>query len=237
MNKPSSISYFDYEGRQNLPHVLRVVKRALKIRLELRAMQLIIFTATGDGPALAYGQLHQYEPRIVAVTFPPDFHVRRREGEVFFPRVEPKLEMFFKGVGIKTITGRLPFDKIENLQSHNEQMRLIRDVLTLFGGSFSLSIQSVLSACDFGAVAIGEKVISITGDTASIVTASTTQKFLTKEQGLVVNEILCKPRNLTLSRATAQGESSTTSENVAEKQPAGKLLDLPRTAITKFRQE
>src|SRR5690349_18550520 len=119
MQKYSSISYFDREGRENLPHVLRVVKRALKKRPELRLLQHVIFTATGDGPSLAYGQLHEYDPRIIAVTFPPDFHVRRgEEGAVFFPRVEHKLQLFFNGVGIKTITGRLPFDNIENVPSH-----------------------------------------------------------------------------------------------------------------------
>lgn len=237
MQRYYSISYFDREGRENLPQVLRVVKRALKKRPELRLLKHIIFTATGDGPALAYGQLHEYDPRIIAVTFPPDFHVKRGEEGVFFPKVEPKLQGFFNGVGIKTITGRLPFDRVENAQSHNEQMRLIRDILTLFGGSFNLSIQAVLSACDAGEVAIGERVISIAGDTASIVTASTTRKFLTKEQGLVVNEILCKPRNLTLSRETAQVGPPTTSESVDQKQSVSKILDLPRTAITKLRQQ
>jgi hypothetical protein len=58
----------------------------------------------------------------------------------------------------------------------------------------------VSSACDHGEVAIGEKVLSVTGDVAAILTATTTDKFLSKTEGLVVNEILCKPRNLTITR-------------------------------------
>jgi hypothetical protein len=197
--KNTSISYFDREGRENLPQVLKIVRRAFNKRPDLRALKLIVFTATGDGPALAYAQLHEYEPQIIAVTFPPDFSVMRGT-ERIYPQISPKLHRFFDGVGVKIITGRRPFDAIEGVPAHNEQMQLIRDVLTLFGGSVSLCIQAVLSACDSGEIAIGEKVVGITGDLAAVITASTTKKFLAKEAGMVVNEILCKPRNLTLSR-------------------------------------
>jgi hypothetical protein len=40
----------------------------------------------------------------------------------------------------------------------------------------------------------------VTGDSAAIVTASTTAKFLTREEGLSINEIICKARNLTIAR-------------------------------------
>ena len=64
-----------------------------------------------------------------------------------------------------------------------------------------MGVQAVLAACDLGEVRVGDQVIAITGDTASVVSASTTEKFLSKQGGLIINEILCKPRNLTLSRA------------------------------------
>lgn len=51
-----------------------------------------------------------------------------------------------------------------------------------------------------GAVNCGEKVISITGDLACLITASSTKHFLSREAGLSINEILCKPRNFNLAR-------------------------------------
>ena len=56
-------------------------------------------------------------------------------------------------------------------------MTLIKDVLSLFGGGFSLCVQAVLQACDMGVLKIGEKVVVITGDCAAIVTALTTAKI------------------------------------------------------------
>lgn len=199
VSKSSSIIYFEREGRENLAQVLRVVKRALRRRPELRSAKLVIFTAAGEGPALAYSQLQQFDPQIVAVTFPPDFFVRQGK-ENYYPRVHAKVRKFFDGVGVKVITGRLPFDQIEGADDHNHQMELIRQVFSTFGGSIPLAIQAVLQSCDSGAVEIGERVIVITGDSALIVTASTTRKFLSQDGGLVVNEILCKPRNMNITR-------------------------------------
>ena len=223
--KPTTIFYFEREGRENLPQVLRVLKRGLKKRPELRSLKLVIFTSTGEGPALAFAQLHEFEPKIIAVTFPPDFTVKRGEG-TFRPRISDKLQAFFDGVGLKVITGRLPFDPIEGMATYNEQLRVIRDTVAIFGGSFSLAIQAVLSACDAGQVGMGEKVVVITGDVAAIVTASSTRKFLTKGDGLAVNEILCKPRNLTYGRKADPSEGKSTGPAYDEKKLASRILDV-----------
>jgi len=162
-----------------------------------------MFTATGDGPALAYSRLQKFEPRIIAITFPPGFHVNRGEEEPYYPTIPKRLREFFDGVGYKVITSRLPFDPISNAQAHNHEMQLIKDVLNVFGGGFSLCVQAVLSACDHGEIEVGEKVLSVSGDIAAILTATTTEKFLSKTEGIVVNEILCKPLNLTITRKQA----------------------------------
>jgi hypothetical protein len=159
-----------------------------------------MFTATGDGPALAYSRLQKFEPKIIAVTFPPGFHVNRGEEGPYYPTIPKRLRDFFDGVGYKVITSRLPFDSISNAEAHNHEMQLIKDVLNIFGGGFSLCVQAVLSACDHGEIEIGEKVLSVAGDVAAILTATTSEKFLSKAEGIVVNEILCKPRNLTITR-------------------------------------
>ena len=48
-------------------------------------------------------------------------------------------------------------------------------------------------------VEAGEQVIALSGDCAALFTASTTAKFLSRE-GVSINEIFCKARNLTIAR-------------------------------------
>lgn len=200
--------YFEQEGRHNLPQVLNVVKRAFAKREDIRKCKIVIFTARGEGPALAYRKLKTYSPRIIAVTFPPGFTVRRKQedgSEVEIPvHISDELQKFFKGVDVTVLSGRLPFDGFDGVDSIKQSMKLIRDTLSVFGGGFSLGIQAVLQACDMGAVNIGEKVVFVTGDCSAIVTASSTTHFLSVDSGLAVNEILCKPRILTIVRKSAK---------------------------------
>jgi len=163
--------------------------------------KLVFLTRQGEGPMLAYNQIPGYEMTIIAVTFPKHFAGRREDGSVFIPEIPEKVRKFFDGVGIRVITNRLPFDDIVGAEAHNKEMALLRSGLALFGGSIPLAIQAVLQATDAGEVDPGEQVIVATGDTALLVTASTTHHFLQKdERGLSVNEIICKPRAFDRSR-------------------------------------
>jgi hypothetical protein len=199
VKKAFPISYFEREGNDNLADVLRILKRTLKRRPELQRRKIIFFTSVGKGPTLAYQQLEAFEPQLIAVTFPPSFTVIVN-GERITPTISPKIRKFFDAVGIKVLTSRLPFANIDGVEAHNQQMALIKNTISLFGGGFYQCVQAVLQACDFGEVAIGETVISVTGDCAAIVTASNTENCFSEEQGIVINEILCKPRNLTIAR-------------------------------------
>jgi hypothetical protein len=229
MHTSHSILYFEEEGRQNLPQVLRVVKRVFKKRDDLRKLRVVVFTAIGEGPALAYNLLQQYDPKIIAVTMPPDFSIQRGD-ERFYPRIPDKLRAFFAGVGVTVITGRLPFDFIEGLDSHNEQMMLVRQVLSLFGGAFAVCVQAVLQACDQGAIERGERVIAIAGDCAAVITASMTKEFLSRDSGLSIHEILCKARNLTIARGTPAKAVEQT-KNLFEQNP------VPRLTVTTAKQK
>jgi len=216
MKKAQPIVYFDSEGRENLPHVLRCVKRVFVRREDLRRCKLVVFTAIGEGPAIAYNTLQQWEPTIIAVTVGPDFYVVRGDKKLY-PLIPPKAKAFFDGVGIKVVKSRLPFDRIEGATAYNEQMKLVADSISLFGGSFVPCIQAVLQACDHGLIEIGEKVIAITGDCAAVVTASTTNKFLTRDEGMSVNEIICKPRNFTIARG-APGTAAEQTKSLFEEE-------------------
>jgi hypothetical protein len=217
------IVYFDGEGRGNLPEVIRVVKQKLKSREELRSAKIVVFTSEGEGPLMAYSNLIEYEMKIIAVTFPLSFCVKHKDGTEVHPTIPAKLKKFFDGVGIPVIVPPcLPFDGIGGMDGHNREMKLVKDAIALFGGGFNLCIQAVLCACDAGVVEAGEQVIGFSGDCAAVLTASTTAKFLTKE-GVSINEILCKPRTLTIARPVAAPEPPVVRQS----------LDQPLLEVTK----
>jgi len=203
MTKPSKVLYFDNEGRENLPLVIRCIKNFLRDR-ELQSLEIpkkvVFLTREGEGPMLAYNQFHAENIKIIAVTFPINYAGTRDE-KPFVPEISDRIRKFFAGVGIAIITNRLPFDEILGADAHNREMSLLTDTLALFGGGVPLAVQAVLQATDAGEVNIGEQVIVATGDTALLVTASTTRLFLKKDtRGFVVNEIICKPRALSITK-------------------------------------
>jgi hypothetical protein len=198
------VTYFEQEGRQNLPEVLNKIKKDFKTREEIRGLKIVIFTSQGEGPALAYNKLKEFTPKIIAVTFPPAFSIKStgKDGTSIETSIgiSENLKQFFAGVQIPVLSARLPFEGFEGAEAIKQHMKLIKDVLSLFGGGFSLCIQAVLQACDMGAIRVGEKVVALSGDCAAVITASDTGRFLSHSEGLSINEILCKPRNLTISR-------------------------------------
>jgi hypothetical protein len=201
-NCAAQIVYFNSEGRQNLVEVLRIIKKALNKREELRSLKIVIFTAEGQGPALAYNKLAEFRPKLIAVTFPVHFSVKLKDsGDRYFPKISEDIRDFFKGVKIEVVVPpSLPFDLIEGMDGHNQQVKVISQSIAMFGSGFGLCIQAVLRACDVGLLEEGELVIAMSGDTAGLFIASTTSHFLNKANGLQVQEIFCKPRNLTISR-------------------------------------
>ncbi len=188
-----------------------------------------MLTAEGEGPLLAYNNLSMYEPKIVAVTFPLSFSAKRPDKTQFRPQIPERLLKFFSGVEISIIVpDTLPFDDIEEMDGHNQQMRLVRKALAMFGGGFGVCVQAVLRACDAGVVEPGERVIAIGGDCAALITASTTAKFLSKE-GISINEIFCKPKNLTIARPlpAPKGEPMV----IEQKLEKGNLAVLPAPQV------
>jgi hypothetical protein len=216
------IVYFEQEGRKNLSEVLNTVKRTFRKREDIRACKIVIFTAVGEGPARAYNKLKEYQPNIIAVTFPPGFSIKKADsdGNVIETDIclSDQLKKFFDGVGVTVLSSKLPFDGFDGADSIKQQMKLIKDILSLFGGGFSLGVQAVLQACDMGAVNIGERVVVITGDCAALMTASNTARFLSADGGLEINEILCKPRNLSRTRKPAKQTVKTSGELFPEKE-------------------
>ena len=200
------VQYFDSEGRENLSSVIKCIKLFLRSpdNQGIVAPKKIVFlTREGEGPMLAHSQLQAEDLKIIAVTFPRHYAGKRPDDAVFMPEISDRVQKFFNAFEIPIITNRLPLDDIIGAESHNREMALLRNALALFGGSVPLAVQAVLQATDAGYVEVGEQVIAATGDTALLVTASTTRLFLVKDsRGLSVNEIICKPRVLNMTRKT-----------------------------------
>jgi len=64
---------------------------------------------------------------------------------------------------------------------------------------------------------------AISGDTAALVSATTTSKFLSESEGLVIHEIYCKPRNFTISREEVQPVER---KPLVEEHPPDKVIDM-----------
>jgi len=203
MNRGYKVQTFETEGRENLPNVVKNIKnymRGLITNGIPYPTKVVFFTLKGEGPMLAYNQLSGLNLTIIAVTFPATYAVELKDGGVYMPEIPDKVRKFFLGVEIPVLRGRLPFDEITGIDAHNKEMALVKNTMAIFGGSMPLAIQAVLHATDCGVISSGEEVITATADTVLLVTASTTRDFLGQTSGLIVNEVICKPRNFTISR-------------------------------------
>jgi hypothetical protein len=203
MIRSSRIQYFETEGRENLSAVIKCIKSFLRSQESQGAQapkKIVFLTVQGEGPMLAYNQLPSPDLQIIAVTFPIGSS-QIVDDKPYKPQVSDRVRNFFNGVKIPIVTSRLPFEEIVGADAHNREMKIIREALGLFGSSMALAVQAVLQATDAGYVEIGEQVIAATGDTAILVTATTTYNVLRQDHfGFAVNEILCKPRAFTISR-------------------------------------
>jgi uncharacterized protein len=204
MAKFHKVQYFASEGRGNLSSVIKCIKMFLRSpdpQGVIAPKKIVFMTREGEGPILAHSQLQSEDVKIIAVTFPRNYAGKRADDSIFMPEISERVRRFFTAFNIPIITNRLPFEDIQGADSHNREMSLLRNALAIFGGSMPLAIQAVLQATDAGYVDVGEQVIAATGDTALLVTASTTRLFLVKDsRGLSVNEIICKPNTFDMTR-------------------------------------
>ncbi len=185
----SAIAYFHQDGRENLKDVLRLVQRARCKRQEISALKVVFLTAFGEGPVLAIRAFKTNRPNIIAVTFPPS--VKLPDGSPY--TLSEQVLAYLRAMKVEVVSSRLPFDGFDGSTPVDSQMAMIKTILSRFGRSTPLCVQAVLQACDAGLIAEGEDVISVTGDMAAIVTASTTANFLVPNSPFSIREFICKP--------------------------------------------
>jgi hypothetical protein len=197
----ATIEYFLREGKSNLRACLSV---AFEAAISRGIETIVIFTGVGEGPQIAVKEFLSQAPfahiNIIAVTFPHGQVFRRDDGPMEI-EIKPEIREFLAENRVPIVRAHLPFNPISaHYKNHGilgQDLTLMGNMLSIFGGSMSLCVQAVLMACDAGHLKFGEHVISMTSDTAVIVRTAPTERLLTD---LIVREILCKPLNLTIAR-------------------------------------
>lgn len=204
----ATTDYFYEEGKPNLRECLRI---AFDSAVARGIDTIVIFTGIGEGPEMAVREFLTLAPfnhiHIIAVTFP--YGQRFRDGKEI--AISQEVHLLLKENGIPLIRAHLPFNPITaHYRNHGilgQDLTLIGNALSIFGGSMSLCVQAALMACDAGCLEVGDHVISMTSDTAIIVRTAPTDRLLTD---FIVREILCKPLFLTIGKGENMSEETAT---------------------------
>jgi hypothetical protein len=200
----SAIEYFFHEGKENLEECLRI---SYETAVRRNVKTIVMFTGIGEGPKLALEKFRPQECysdiKIIAVTFPYGQKFVGYEPEA--TQISPEHRLLFKNNNVPIVRAHLPFNPIHaHLPGHGvpgQDLTLIGNALNIFCGSMSLCVQAALMACDASEVELGEHVIALTSDTAILVRAAPTERFLAD---FIVREILCKPMSLTIVKGEAR---------------------------------
>jgi hypothetical protein len=198
--------YLPGEGRA---HMQACLSYAFARCAELGLTKLVVFTGTGEGALFA---LQELMPRpeyatieLVAVTPPvgrPYRLIPHDKSSPIVPAGLPTdLRDFLAGSGVAVVSGHLPFKPIGGVDSPSASMTMMGEVLSILGGGFPLCVQAALMACDAGAIGVGERVIVASGDTAIRVVTTRTETFLSRSIGFVVEEFICRPSVMNISKS------------------------------------
>ena len=181
---------FDSPGKGNTKETLELAK----INADLLNIKKIVIASTrGDTINQAIKIFKTSIYVLIVVTHNFGF----REGlEQEFPE---KLRNDLEKQGIKVITGVLAFSGVgssllRKYQQYDCTTMFARLIRTIMCQGIKVVMEIVLMACDAGAVAVGEDVISIAGtgrgaDTCCLIKAASTRLF----ENLRVKAILAKP--------------------------------------------
>lgn len=198
-------TYLDREGRDS---VLECISVSFDWCVKNDVSSVVIFTGTGDGPRYAAETMlctDRYKHiRVTAVT-PPFGRAYKSnpsapESPVVRAGINPAMRDSLLELGIAVIAAHLPFKEINTGRARESEWSRVSEAYGVLGGGFSLCVQSALMACDAGAIESGERIVSITADTAISLISSRTESFLSPVDGLLVEHIICRPVRYTISK-------------------------------------
>lgn len=215
----ANTEYFYEEGKSNLRACMRI---AFETAISRGIDTLVIFTGIGEGPEIAIREFRSLMPfqdiKLIAVTFP--YGQRFKDGKEVV--ISQEIRSLLEQNGVPLIRAHLPFNPITAHYRHHgilgQDLTLIGNALSIFGGSMSLCVQAAVMACDAGCLQVGDHVIAMTSDTAIIVRTAPTDRLLTD---FIVREVLCKPLFLTVGKSEDAYEEVATTIDVT---PVPELL-------------
>lgn len=188
-----SIYYFDFCGEQNTKTVLELAQKRAE---ELNINKVIIASETGESALKAVNIL---DTEIIVVTSAlgtkvehtgmGDLHIGIPD-DTIFKKLEKKCTM---------VRGTDPFHNINAPFRTMTPEKIVRGILHCISSGMGVCMLSVMMATDQGVLTSGEEIISCAGsflglDTACVVRASNSVDLFNPE-GLVIHEIICKPRD------------------------------------------
>lgn len=216
------IDYFLSEGRD---HLRDCMAASFKAAVRHQISTIIIFTAKGAGLRVALDEFciqPDYKHlKLIGVTFPQGKVFTREDGEEFTIEIPEADAASFRRSGVQLVRAHLPFDPIAATFTTNgvlgQDVSMIGEALSIFGGGMSLCVQAALMACDAGEVRFGEHAISLVSDTAILARVSPTRRLL---RDFVVREIICKPVILTIGK---REDPLVPTEDTAAMSPLGSI--------------
>ncbi|MFP5276769.1 MAG: hypothetical protein ACLGPM_06620 [Acidobacteriota bacterium] len=198
----STTEYFFEEGKVNLRNCVGIAFQSAILR---GIDTIVMFTGVGEGPSIAIeeflGRPEYQGIKLIAVTFP--YGQQFGSGNAFKAvDIPDETRKTLEDHHIPLVRAHLPFNPITAHYRHHgilgQDLTLIGNALSIFGGSMSLCVQAAIMACDAGLLQLGDHVVSMTSDTAVIVRTAPTERLLTD---FIVREVLCKPLYLTIGKS------------------------------------
>ncbi len=203
------ITYFSKEGRMNMHETFKLAKeRAVELGID----KIFIFSANGKGALEAVEICKECEIQIYAVTFPyrQKFYTNKdKEEKVQVGIVDENTRKMLKEKNVEIINGVMPFQDIIIPDAKDVKLATILNTLSLFGGGLHLCVEAIIMAFEKGFMEENEEVIACSADTAIVATGSFKRLMFSPFEGMEIKEIICKPRNLTI---TKEGKYKTESE-------------------------
>lgn len=188
-----SIYYFDFCGESNTEKVLELTKERAE---ELRIKKVVIASETGLSAMKAVKILDNLD--IIVVTSAMGTVVENTGmGNLHIGITEKEIFNELKGQ-CTIVRGTDPFHNI-NAPFGMSIGEIVRAVLYCISAGIEVCMLSVLMATDHGVLKKGEDIVACAGsfvglDTACVIRACNSVDFF-KRNGMVVEEIICKPRD------------------------------------------
>ena len=196
--------YVEAEGK---PSMEVCIRESFLFCRDHRIGKVVLFTGAGDGAMFAVDNFltnQEFESiQMIAVTPPSGKRYRSdpfdESSVIVASGVSPEKKEFLRDMGVPVVSAHMPFKTSTGtgVAAWNETA----EAFGILGGGFSLCVQAILMACDAGEVDAGERVVAASADTSIVAIASRTELFLAPHHGLLVEHIICRPRQFNISKS------------------------------------